>query len=108
MLVSTGRIETGKAFLFNGYSSSFGYMMGSPNHAEPLFGVVTNGDGFLFVKLVKSPQPTYALSDDFSLFNQAHNELYYVLKIFKRIGQQVYPNLYQIRFQKPLIKTGIP
>ena len=65
------------------------YMMGSPNETAPLFGVVTNGDGFLFLKLVKQPQPTYALSDDFSLFRQAQNELYPVLKILKRIGQLV-------------------
>ena len=44
------------------------YMMGSANQTDSLFGVVTNGDGFLFLKLVKQPQPTYALSDDFSLF----------------------------------------
>jgi hypothetical protein len=65
------------------------YLMGSPNETDPLFGVVTNGDGFLFIKLVKHPQPTYALSDDFSLFRQTQNELYLVLKIFKRIGQIV-------------------
>jgi hypothetical protein len=65
------------------------YMMGSPNQTDPLFGVVTNGDGFLFLKLVKQPQPTYALSDDFSLFRQSQNELYPVLKIFKQIGQLV-------------------
>lgn len=65
------------------------YMMGSPNQTDPLFGVVTNGDGFLFLKLVKQPQPTYALSDDFSLFRQSQNELYPVLKIFKQIGHLV-------------------
>lgn len=65
------------------------YMMGSPNQIDPLFGVVTNGDAFLFLKLVKQPQPIYALSDDFSLFRQSQNELYPVLKIFKRIGQLV-------------------
>ncbi|MBE7386161.1 MAG: hypothetical protein F6J95_032825 [Leptolyngbya sp. SIO1E4] len=62
------------------------YLMGSANGAEPLFGMVTNGDGFLFIKLVKQPQPTYGLSDDFSLFRQSRNELYAVLKILKRIG----------------------
>ena len=67
------------------------YMMGNPNAPDPVFGVVTNGDGFLFIKLAKQPQPTYALSDDFSLFRQAQNELYPVLKIFKHIGQLVSP-----------------
>ncbi|MGB3693077.1 MAG: restriction endonuclease subunit R [Spirulinaceae cyanobacterium] len=61
------------------------YMMGSPNTEKPIFGLVTNGDGFLFLKLHKKPQPLYALSDDFSLFRQSHNELYDVLKILKRV-----------------------
>ena len=65
------------------------YMMGSPNETDPLFGLVTNGDGFLFIKILKQPQPAYALSDDFSLFRQAQNELYPVLKILKYIGQLV-------------------
>lgn len=65
------------------------YMMGSPNEQEPLFGLVTNGDGFLFIKLVRQPQPVYGLSDDFSLFRQSHNDLYSVLKILKHIGQLV-------------------
>lgn len=67
------------------------YMMGSSNEQEPLFGMVTNGDGFLFIKLVKQPQPTYTFSDDFSLFRQSRNELYSVLKILKQIGQLVAP-----------------
>ncbi|MBE9039757.1 type I restriction endonuclease subunit R [Oscillatoriales cyanobacterium LEGE 11467] len=62
------------------------YMMGSPNGEHPIFGLVTNGDGFLFIKLVKKPRPLYALSDDFSLFRQSRNELYEVLKILKKLG----------------------
>lgn len=63
------------------------YMMGSPNSERPTFGIVTNGDGFLFVKLVRQPRPTYALSDDFSLFAHSRNELYDVLRIMKRLGE---------------------
>jgi hypothetical protein len=62
------------------------YMMGSPNAREPLFGLVTNGDGFLFIKIIRQPKPFYALSDDFSLFCQSRNELYSVLQILKRLG----------------------
>jgi hypothetical protein len=65
------------------------YMTAGPNGSEPLFGLVTNGDGFLFIKLVQQPQPTYGFSDDFSLFRQSRNDLYSVLKILKRIGQMV-------------------
>ena len=62
------------------------YMMASPANQPQTFGMVTNGDGFLFIKLNKRPQPTYALSDDFSLFAQARNELYDVFRIMKRLG----------------------
>ena len=62
------------------------YMMGGHHTKVPVFGVVTNGDGFLFIKLVKQPKPTYALSDDFSLFNQSRNELYDVLRIMKYLA----------------------
>ncbi len=50
--------------------------------------MVTNGDGFLFIKLVRQPNPSYALSDDFSLFTQSRNELYDVLRIMKRLGEE--------------------
>ena len=63
------------------------YMMASPQTARPVFAMVTNGDAFLFIKLVKSPNPTYALSDDFSLFRQSENQLYDVLKILKVLKQ---------------------
>ena len=63
------------------------YMMGNLNSEKPTFGMVTNGDGFLFIKLVRQPKPTYALSDDFSLFTQLRNELYEVLRIMKRLGE---------------------
>jgi hypothetical protein len=63
------------------------YMMASPQTDRPVFAMVTNGDVFLFIKLLKTPTPTYALSDDFSLFRQSHNQLYDVLKILKVLKQ---------------------
>jgi len=65
------------------------YMMASPSQQQPTFGMVTNGDGFLFIKLIKQPQPIYALSDDFSLFAQTRNELYDVFRIMKHLGEIV-------------------
>lgn len=59
------------------------YMMASPQTDKPVFAMVTNGDAFLFIKLAKASTPTYALSDDFSLFRQSQNQLYDVLKILK-------------------------
>ena len=62
--------------------------MASPQTDKPIFALVINGDAFLFIKLVKTPKPTYALSDDFSLFRQSQNQLYIVLQILKVLKQQ--------------------
>ena len=64
------------------------YMIANPNLEKPIFGLVTNGGQFIFIKLVQSPQPQYDLSDDFSLYRR-HNQLYDVLQILKRIGHIV-------------------
>jgi hypothetical protein len=62
------------------------YMMASPNSARPTFGLVTNGDSFMFIKLVQKPIARYDLSTDFSIFARPQNELYEVLGVMKRIG----------------------
>ncbi len=63
------------------------YMMASPQTNAPVFAMVTNGDAFLFIKLLKTPTPIYAMSDDFSLFRQSQNQLYTVLQILKVLKQ---------------------
>ena len=60
------------------------YLTSAPQRDQPLFGMVTNGDGFMFVKL-DPQQSVYAFSDDFSLFKQSENQLYSVLKILKNL-----------------------
>ncbi|BAC90110.1 hypothetical protein [Gloeobacter violaceus] len=62
------------------------YMMGAPESQRAVYGLVTNGDGFRFLKLVRTPESQYNLSEDFSLFSYGRNELYDVLRILKRIG----------------------
>jgi hypothetical protein len=61
------------------------YMMANPNPDLPSFGLVTNGDQFIFVKSIKIPFPQYDFSDDFSLFSRRRNELSDVLIILKRL-----------------------
>lgn len=56
------------------------YMASSPND-QPKFGLVSNGEYFIFVKL---DQAQYGLSDDFSL-NRRRNELVEVLRILKQL-----------------------
>jgi hypothetical protein len=62
------------------------YMMANLNPEQPIFGLVTNGSHFIFIKLVQSREPQYDLSDEFSLHHR-HNQLYDVLQILKHIGQ---------------------
>jgi len=67
------------------------YMMANPDTVRPMFGLVTNGDTFLFLKVVKSPVAEYGFSTDFSLYGLPDNELYGVLRVLKRIGQTIGP-----------------
>ena len=62
------------------------YMMANPHPERPTFGLITNGDSFLFIKLVKKTVAEYDLSTDFSIFDRPQNELYEVLRVMKRIG----------------------
>lgn len=67
------------------------YMMANPYPERPTFGLVTNGDSFMFIKLVKEPVAQYDLSTDFSIFARPQNELYEVLRVMKRIGGLIAP-----------------
>lgn len=64
------------------------YMLNSPQPQRPIFGLLTNGDDFVFIKLTQSNTPQYALSDKFTLWQQG-NELYKVLSILKKLGQLI-------------------
>lgn len=66
------------------------YMMSNPDLDHPVYGLVTNGDNFLFIKLVRQSQSArYALSSDFSAYARLQNELYDVLRVMKRIGASI-------------------
>lgn len=62
------------------------YMLFVSNTDKPIYGLITNGGSFIFVKLVKQATPKYALSRLFYIFNPG-NELYTVLSVLKRLGQ---------------------
>jgi hypothetical protein len=61
------------------------YMMGAPAEQSIVFGMVTNGSNFIFIKLQRDVQQ-YDFSDSFSMLSRA-NCLYPVLQILKQIGQ---------------------
>jgi hypothetical protein len=64
------------------------YMMAKPESALPLFGVLTNGDDIVFVKLVHQATRQYQLSRSFSMYTLV-SELRSALQILKRLGQVV-------------------
>ncbi len=64
------------------------YLMANPHPEQPSFGMVTNGDDVVFVKLIQRSQPHYALSRIFSPLISSQ-ELASVLQILKRISQVV-------------------
>jgi len=69
------------------------YMIASSNQkSKELFGMITNGREFRFIKLTQEPSPTYTLSRIFSL-SETENQLYEVLQILKSLGQLLISNL---------------
>ncbi|MDB9510258.1 type I restriction endonuclease subunit R [Kamptonema animale CS-326] len=62
------------------------YMLANPQPEKPVFGMVTNGGNFIFVKQQIKEFPQYELSNVFSLLPR-RNQLYDVLQILKRLGR---------------------
>ncbi|NET55531.1 MAG: restriction endonuclease subunit R [Symploca sp. SIO2E6] len=60
------------------------YLMSGAREEKPLFGLVTNGKHFQYIKLVRQESPQYALSDEFTIANR-ENGLYPVLRILKQL-----------------------
>ncbi len=70
-----------------GIPQALAYMLDNPDPEKPIFGLVTNGSNFIFIKLIKQERLLYALSDEFTL--RRANDLYIVLKILKQFGHLV-------------------
>lgn len=64
------------------------YMLSNPEMKQPTFGMITNGNEFLFLKLSHQPSVEYANSKLFSLINPG-NELYRVLQVLKQLGRKI-------------------
>ena len=62
------------------------YMMANPALTKPRFGLLTNGDDVLFVKLVVQPTPQYGLSRAFSIYT-VPSELRSAFQALKHLGQ---------------------
>jgi hypothetical protein len=75
-----------------GIPQALAYMIGNPEMTEPTFGMITNGNEFLFLKATCQPTAEYANSKLFSLVNPS-NELYTVLQVLKRLGLEAIAHL---------------
>lgn len=64
------------------------YMMANPHPEKPVFGMVTNGEDYVFIKPSQQMRQ-YDLSDKFTLLKRSKNELYEVLQVMKRIADLI-------------------
>jgi len=80
---ATFSLEAGKAQLLS-------YLLASPQLPnQPIYGLLTNGSNFAFLKLAYHNQtPLYTLSDEFIIHNR-ENGLYKVLQILKYFAQTI-------------------
>ncbi len=62
--------------------------LSAPDPGKPVFGFITNGSDFQFLKLVRSETPVFGLSGRFYMANAA-TDLYQVLQILKQLGGMV-------------------
>ena len=67
-----------------GIPQALAYMIASPQQHQPLFGLVTNGSSFLFLKLVHQDTPIYAKSKEFIL--DQDDGLALTLQILKKLA----------------------
>ncbi len=65
------------------------YLLANPSTDRPTFGMITNGNEFLFLKATRhNLTAQYANSRLFSLINPS-NDLYDVLTVLKRLSQEI-------------------
>ena len=67
-----------------GIPQALTYMLATPNRDRPLYGMVTNGSNFVFLKLVQQDKSYYARSKMLDL--EESNELHTVLQVLKRLA----------------------
>ncbi|MBC6430022.1 restriction endonuclease subunit R [Nostoc sp. HG1] len=63
------------------------YMLADATSAKPVFGFITNGREFQFIKLTKQGTPRYALSYTLSL--NRGDDLHTVVKVLKRLAHLI-------------------
>jgi hypothetical protein len=74
--------------LQKGIPQAITYMLANPNREKNVYGMVTNGSNFIFLKLVWQDIPVYGISDEYTLMRH-ENDLYEILLILKAIGTAI-------------------
>lgn len=69
------------------------YMMANPNPERPVYGLIGNGDEFMFIKMLTAGIPQYDFSNIFSLLLPRRNQLEDILQILKQIAQIMAKNI---------------
>ncbi|MGF1492916.1 MAG: type I restriction endonuclease subunit R [Microcoleaceae cyanobacterium] len=70
--------------VLRGVPQTLVYMMANPDRDSPLFGMVTNGEDYLFLKLDRTINQ-YTFSKKLTLVNPESNELYQVVQILRHL-----------------------
>lgn len=63
------------------------YMMANPNPQIPVYGLIGNGDEFMFIKMLTQGVPQYDFSNIFSLLLPRRNQLEDILQILKQLAK---------------------
>ena len=89
-------LESKKTMLsiWSALPQALAYLMGNQNSEQPCFGMLTNGDEIVFIKVDSSGLPQYAVSRVFATLGSA-TESIDVLRILRQIGREAASN-YQI------------
>jgi hypothetical protein len=69
-----------------GLDQILAYMLAAPQPQHTVYGLITSGGSFMFLKLLQGDVPQYGTSNIFDIRNTG-NQLYDVLRILKRLAQ---------------------
>lgn len=69
------------------------YMMANPYPERPVYGMIGNGDEFMFIKMLTEVNPQYDLSNIYYRLLPRRNQLYDVLSILKQIAKIMVINI---------------
>ena len=74
--------------LQKGIAQAIANMLANPNREKDVYGMVTNGSNFIFLKLSWRDKPIYGISDEYTLMRH-DNDLYQILQILKTVGKAI-------------------